>query len=197
MAAQDETRSYQELELWLKLLQYQAPQMQGRRWLLKSVHHFIGRNLATLMKTFPEAAIIMTHRRMEQVIPSLCSVQSMHLRQSGSRSFDQRDMGRRLIEQYQPALADVMALRTQTPAGKFIDVQYRDLLADPIGQFRAIMEGIGLGATPEDLHEVSTWMARNGRETHPPHSYAPEDFGVTAAELRSEFASYHDAFAVK
>ena len=40
-------------------------------------------------------------------------------------------------------------------------------------------------------------MAKNGRETHPPHDYAPEDFGVTGAELADTFRFYHDAFAVK
>ena len=197
MAAHDETRSYRELRLWLQVLQYQAPQYRGRRWLLKSVHHFIGRNLRTMFATFPGTKAIMTHRPMDEVIPSLCSVQSMHIRQSGSSSFDHTEMGRRLAAQYLPALEEMIALRGDMPREKFIDVQYRDLLANPIGEFERVLDAVGLRVTPGDLDAASTWMAQNGRETHPPHDYAPEDFGVTASELANTFRFYHDAFAVK
>ena len=197
MAAQDETRAYQELRLWLQLLQYQSPQNKGRKWLLKSVHHFIGRNLRTMFKTFPNAKAIMTHRRMDEVLPSLCSVQSMHIRQSGTNSFDQAEMGRRLIAQYLPAFEDMLAVRSEVPADRFVDVQYRDLLADPIGQFRRVMQSMGLSARPEDVREATEWMAANGRDTHPRHRYTAEEFGVTGSQLSETFKFYHDAFAVK
>jgi hypothetical protein len=197
MAAADETRAYEELRLWLQLLQYQAPQYRGRRWLLKSVHHFIGRNLRTMFRAFPGTKAIMTHRPMDEVIPSLCSVQSMHIRQSGSPSFDSTEMGRRLAAQYLPAFEEMIAVRGDMPRETFVDVQYRDLLANPIGEFERVLDGIGLRVTAEDLDAARSWMAKNGRETHPPHDYSPQDFGVTAKELESTFRFYHDAFAVK
>jgi hypothetical protein len=197
MAAQDETRAYQELKLWLQVLQYQSPQSAGRKWLLKSVHHFIGRNLRTMFRTFPDATAILTHRRMDEVIPSLCSVQSMHLRQSNASSFDQREMGRRLIAQYLPAFEDMMAVRREMPKDRFVDIHYRSLLADPIGQFRHALQGIGLDVTAQDIEEARTWMAANGRDTHPRHQYSAEEFGVTQEELRNTFKFYHDAFDVR
>jgi Sulfotransferase family len=197
MAAQDETRAYEELRLWLQLLQYQSPQFKERKWLLKSVHHFIGRNLRTMFKTFPGAKAIQTHRRMDQVIPSLCSVQSMHIRQSGSSTFDKTQMGGRLIEQYLPAFQDMMAVREEMPADSFVDLQYRDLLSDPIGQFVRLMQSMGLEATPVDIAEASTWMANNGRDTHPRHEYTAEEFGTSNRQLSETFKFYHDAFGVR
>ena len=197
MAAQDETRAYQDLKIWLQALQYQAPQLAGRKWLLKSVHHFIGRNLRTMFHTFPEATAVMTHRRMDEVIPSLCSVQSMHLRQSEAAGFDQRDMGPRLIAQYLPAFEDMLKVRQEMPQHRFVDLQYRSLLADPIGEFRRILHAIGVKATAQDIHEAETWMAANGRDTHPRHQYAAEEFGVTVEELQRTFKFYHDAFDVR
>jgi hypothetical protein len=196
MAAQDESRAYRELKLWLQVLQYQAPQLAGRKWLLKSVHHFIGRNLRTMFHTFPDATAVMTHRRMDEVIPSLCSVQSMHLRQSGASTFDQRDMGRRLIAQYLPAFEDMMAVRREMPKQRFIDLHYRSLLSDPIDEFRRVLAAMGLHVTPQDAAEAETWMAANGRDTHPRHQYTAEEFGVTQEELRDTFKFYHDAFDV-
>jgi hypothetical protein len=196
MAAQDETRAYQELKLWLKVLQYQSPQNSGRKWLLKSVHHFIGRNLRTMFRTFPDARAIMTHRRMDEVIPSLCSVQSMHLRQSGASSFDQREMGKRLIGQYLPAFEDMIAVRREMPSSRFVDLQYRSLLSNPIGEFCRILESIGVPAAPQDVAAATTWMAANGRDTHPRHRYTPEEFGTSREELSDTFKFYHDAFDV-
>ena len=69
-----------------------------------------------------------------------------------------------------------IALRRDMPRETFIDVQYRDLLANPIGEFERVLDAVGLPVTAEDLDAARTWMAKNGRETHPPHDYAPEDF---------------------
>ena len=35
-------------------------------------------------------------------------------------------------------------------------------------------------------------IAKNGRDTHPPHHYRLEDYGVTAEEVARAFKSYHD-----
>jgi hypothetical protein len=90
-----------------------------------------------------------------------------------------------------------MAVRREIPADRFIDVQYRDLLADPVGQFRRTLGAIGLTVTPQDVLEASTWMASNGRDTHPRHEYTAEEFGVTGRQLEETFKFYHDAFGVK
>jgi len=56
---------------------------------------------------------------------------------------------------------------------------------------------MGLTPTAADLDEATTWMAANGRDTHPPHNYEPEDFGITAEELRETFKFYHDAYNIR
>jgi hypothetical protein len=196
LATQDETRAYEEFKTFLKVLQYKQPYRQGRKWLLKSCHHVLCFNLRTMFKVFPETKAIVTHRRMEKVIPSLSSVQCVHIRASGTDSFDKKEMGARHVAQFEAALREMIEVRKEMPADKFIDVQYSDTVKNPMGTFRHILEGMGLTVTPEDLHEASTWMAANGRDTHPPHNYKPEDFGVTADELSKIFKFYHDEYNV-
>jgi hypothetical protein len=106
-------------------------------------------------------------------------------------------MGPRLVAQFEAAMRDMMIVRQEMPADKFIDVQYRDTVKEPIETFRRIHEGMGLTATAADIHEAATWMAANGRDTHPPHNYRPEDFGITAEGLRETFKFYHDAYNVQ
>jgi hypothetical protein len=196
LVGQDETRSYQEFKRFLQVLQYRQPYRQGRKWILKSIHHTLACKLRTMFETFPETVAIISHRRMDEVIPSLSSIVSTHTRGSGSNSFDRKEMGPRYIAQFVPALKDMMEVRKTMPAQKFIDVHYTDTVSDPIGTFRRLLEGIGLIVTPEDLHEASTWMSKNGRDTHPRHDYKPEDFGVTAKQLQEVFKFYHDAYNI-
>jgi hypothetical protein len=194
MLAQDHTKVFDELKVWLQVLQYQAPNRKGKKWLLKNVSHLMTGNLELMFKTFPGVKCIQTHRPMDESIPSLASVQSVHIRTSGTDSFDKREMGPRLIEQYLHGFDQMMALHRRLPAGSFIDIRYRDLVAEPIVQFRKVIEGMGLVCGAQDIDAASSWMSKNGRGTHPPHNYAPEDFGVTAAQLRETFKFYHDTF---
>jgi hypothetical protein len=195
LQAQDETRSYEEFKLWLKILQYQNPAMKDRRWLLKSVHHFVGCNLRTMFKTYRGVTAILTHRRMDQVIPSLCSVQTMHRKQSGC-DYDVKVAGPRMIQEYLPAFEDLAQVRKEFPANRFVDVHYRETNTKPIDTFRKIMTGMGMTTTDQDIHEATTWMAKNGRDTHPPHKYAAEDFGVTKDQLAETFKAYHDTYDI-
>lgn len=87
-----------------------------------------------------------------------------------------------------------MDVRRKMPPGTFIDIQYRDLISDPIAQFRKMIEGIGLDCGTADIDAAAQWMSKNGRDTHPPHKYAPEDFGVSVQQLSDTFKFYHDAF---
>lgn len=194
MLAQDHTRVYEDFKIWLKVLQYQAPSRKGKKWLLKNMHHPLTCNLRLMFKMFPGAKAIQTHRRMDEAITSLASVQSVHIRTSGSTSFDRTELGPRLIDQYLKATHHMMDVHREMPPGTFIDVQYRDLVSDPLGQFRRMLEGMGLTVGPDDLKAASDWMAKNGRGTHPPHHYKPEDFGLSAEHLVQTFKLYHDKF---
>jgi len=91
----------------------------------------------------------------------------------------------------------MMMVRREMPETRFVDLQYRSLLSDPIGEFRRVLAAIGLKVTAQDIEEATSWMAANGRDTHPRHQYAAEEFGVTRQELRDSFKFYHDAFDVR
>jgi hypothetical protein len=190
---QDHTKSYQELELWLKVLQYNAPDRRGRKWLLKSPHHLLGSGLRPLLRQFPGAKILMTHRSLESVIASYCSIQSLTVR-SYSNAFDPAQSGRHAVALFDSALRNLIAVRAEHGAARFIDVQYRKLLSSPLGEFRRALHGIGLEVTPADEAAAAGWIAANGRDSHPRHSYRLEDYGITAAALQETFRFYSEAF---
>lgn len=65
----DHTHAYEEFKAQLQLLQTQGP---TDRWLLKSPHHIFG--IEALLKVFPDAMIVQTHRDPAKVVPSCCSL---------------------------------------------------------------------------------------------------------------------------
>jgi len=73
---QDQAKAFAELKLWLQYLQYQNPAHRGRKWVIKTAHYSWSGGLREILKTFPNAIAFTTHRNLENVIPSLCSLQS-------------------------------------------------------------------------------------------------------------------------
>jgi hypothetical protein len=190
---QDHSKAYEELKVWLQLFQFTVPARRGKKWLLKSPHHLLSCALQTMMENFPDAKILMTHRAMEKVIPSFCSNQTLTMRDSAG-NFDEKRLGGQAIQMFTEALHNMIAVRRKMPASRFIDIQYQDMMADPIGQFRHAMQLMGLTVGPDDQQAASTWMAQNGRDTHPRHQYMAEDYGITDAQIAATFKFYSDAF---
>ncbi len=191
--AQDHTKAYEELALWLKILQHNAPDRRGKRWFLKSPHHLLGAHLRPMLKAFPGAKAVMTHRTLESVLASYCSLQATTIR-NYSNSFDESKSGAKVIRLFKEALQNMVQVRKEYPADRFIDVQYNDVIAKPLDEFRRTMELMGLTVTAEDEKAASAWMSQNGRDSHPRHKYKPEDYGMSTATLNETFKFYREAF---
>jgi hypothetical protein len=186
---QDQAAVYDELKLWLQVLQYQQPSRRRRKWLLKSGQHAWTGGLRNLMDVFPDAKAIMTHRGLESVIPSQCSLRRMVIRHSSS-NFDLKDLGREFIVQYRDGICDYLALRDELPAHRFVDVQYKDVVAEPMTEYRRGLAAMEIEFSEEDEQAGAAWVAANGRDTHPRHKYTPEEFGTTREELVDTFRFY-------
>jgi hypothetical protein len=134
----------------------------------------------------------MTHRAMQNVIPSFCSNQSVTMRGSAGR-FDARRLGPQAIQMFSEALRNLIAVRRNAPPGRFIDVRYPDMMSDPLGEYRKAMEQMGLRVGPADESAAITWMSQNSRDTHPRHRYQATDYGTTEADIAKAFAFYTEA----
>jgi len=193
MRAQDHTPVYEHLITWLKVLQHQSPARKGKKWILKSPQHLLGGGLRTAMAAFPNAKAIMTHRRLENVVTSYCSMHET-LGPVGSPAMDMKSIGPEWIGHFQAAIKDLVDIRSGPAGGRFIDVQYKQTVSEPIAQFRRVMEEMGLTVTDEDTRAADKWMSDNRRENHPPHHYSAEDYGMTNEQLAEIFRDYHERF---
>jgi hypothetical protein len=186
----DETDAYTHHHDVLQVLQSRAP----GRWSLKSPHH--GLAVRELRAQYPDSHVVVTHRDPATVIASVCS-----LIQSLSSTFSDADHTK-YIAAHWPDVAEVIVTRIaefRDAHGDdgFLDVQYPDLMADPIGVVRAIYEWEGTEYTPEAEASMRAYMDDNEQGKFGRHAYSLEPFGLDAGELTERFAPYVERFGVR
>jgi hypothetical protein len=81
-------------------------------------------------------------------------------------------------------------VRDSLSPGKFIDVDFRDTVSDPVGVVERIYREIGMPMTELARLQISAYLRTHPREGRPKHTYTLEQFGFTEEEIRSRFREY-------
>jgi hypothetical protein len=182
---------YQEFKAQLQLLQLQSP-CAPDRWLLKSPHHLWG--IEALLKVFPDAMIVQTHRDPAKVVPSCCSL-AQTTRGIASSSLDPAIIGRQMIDQLAVGLERTRALRPHIPQDQIIDVHFQDIVADPMGVAALIHDTFGLDFGAAEAG-IASRLAAEVQGRHGDHDYTLEQFGLTLADIEDKFGNYCETFNV-
>ncbi|MEO9139052.1 MAG: sulfotransferase [Jatrophihabitans sp.] len=159
-----------------------------KRWVLKNPSHLFA--LDALLTVYPDALVVQTHRDVRTSLASSCSLSALATAGS-SRRFVGATIGRDQLDLLGRGASTFMAARERHDPGQFFDVQYRDLVADPVGTVHAVYRYFGLEWTDavRCAVEAEDIAGRSGHRT-PSHRYALSDFGLTAAEVDERFADY-------
>ncbi|CAF1492483.1 unnamed protein product, partial [Rotaria sp. Silwood1] len=110
-------------------------------WQLKSPLHTLW--IDSLLKYYPQVSIIMSHRHLDEVIPSACRIflnyNSIYFNANDSQSMKTTfEQAMSLLDIW---IQRIIEFRTQQPPPKNIfDIQYKDLVRDPIGTVRRIYD---------------------------------------------------------
>jgi hypothetical protein len=183
--------AYTDLRTTLKFLQWQEPSRRGKPWVLKAPEHMIAPE--ALLATFPDSKVIVTHRNPVQVLPSLCSMHYTLQRLMVAHP-DRLKIGRANLKFWGPTLEKFTALRERIGAGRFMDIGYRDLLKDPVGEAQKALAGLGMTLDAQGDAAIKSWLAENARDQRASHSYTAEEFGLTEREIENGFANYIGRF---
>lgn len=189
--AQDQTPAYQFLRRCLQFLQWQKRKrgLHGQRWLLKTPHHLLRMDI--LLRVFPGVQVIQTHRDPVQSIPSIASFVDT-LWRIYSEDVDAHAAGRSWSVRMNRGLRHTIAVREGAPPGRFLDVQFLDTVQRPLEVVRKVYAFIGWTLTPEIEALLRAWLAAD-EKAHAgggAHDYGPEQFGLSAEQLRTDFAEY-------
>ena len=191
--AQDHTPGYEYLKLLLQFLQWQKKQtgQQAERWTIKAPHHLHYMDL--VFKVFPDAKVVQSHRDPVETIPSLASMIS-EIWVIYSDLADPVEAGRQWARKFARGMHHTMAVREKLGDERFLDVWFRDTVAEPLETIRKVYDFIGMNFTEEAGAEMRAWQNFNRRELRPAHNYTLDQFGFTESGLKQQFARYRAAF---
>ncbi|SOZ40059.1 sulfotransferase family protein [Cupriavidus neocaledonicus] len=197
LARQDHTEVYACLKTMLQFLQWQKRQRGAKpaqRWVLKTPQHL--HTLEVLLRVFPGAQVVLTHRDPLQTIPSMASM-AHTLWQLYADDPDPATAARQWSEQMRRGTDHAMAVRDAMPADRFLDVRFEDTVRDPFGVAQAVYRFAGMPLTEAARAGMWAWMESNPRNQRAAHAYTPERFGLSEAQLERDFAGYRARHILK
>ncbi len=184
-----------DYQWYLEQLQVMQWYNGNGRYVSKTPFHLFG--LTELLELFPDAAIIHTHRRLDETIPSWLSLISVnHLLHE--KQLVQEDVTQYWLFVWGETLERATAVRQQTDSSRFYDLRYTDLIADPLASVQAIYGHFGYNLTPEAESKMRRWLAEDKKKRPSiPHHYTLAQFGLTRQQIRDSFPTYIAQFDVK
>lgn len=192
LRTQDVTPAYAYMKSLLQLMQWQAGTQPAPRWILKTPAH-LG-HLDILLKTFPDAKIIQTHRDPARTAASYSSMMA-HGHGVFSDAVDARAVAAHWHRKNVAMVDAARCVRAAHPAS-FIDVSYYDVIADPLPQVRRIYEFSGIELTLAAIAAMDAARRDNPQNKHGVHSYALEDFGLSLTQIRQDYGRYREFFGI-
>ena len=168
----------------LQLLQWRTP---ANHWVLKSPHHLF--HLDALLAVFPDACVVHLHREVSKAVASTCSLMTAY-RQINCRSFDRAELGHSVLEDLALGVNRAMKVRRNAEPTCILDLDYRDLVADPKGQVRKICDHFGYAIDERMERSMDGWLNRNRQHKYGVHRYSLEEFGLTGPKVRKRMGEY-------
>lgn len=192
LEAQDLRPSYVAHRRFLQQLQWRC---RGERWALKAPAHLYG--IDALFAVYPDAGVVLTHREPLEVVASAASLHTV-LRSTFSDTVDPVAVGREVTTRWCEGMRRALAVRDggTVPGERFFDVQYTDLVRDPLGVVRRIYAHFDMRLTDAAENRMRRFLAENPKDKHGRHEYTLEQFGLDRDEEWQRYAWYRERFGL-
>jgi hypothetical protein len=163
------------------------------RWTLKSPHHAIA--LEHLTAVYPDARLVLLHRDPVVLTASVCS-----LIRTLSSTFSDADHTAYIADHWPTMLEEsvrrIDAFRDSHPEHPIVDVQYTDLVTNPVSTVRSIYAAVGDELDVAAAEAITQYVDAHPRGQFGAHRYDLAEYGLDAGELAERFAGYTDRYAV-
>ena len=166
-------------------------------WQLKSPQHTLW--LDTLLKYYPAASIIMTHRRLDQVIPSLYSlwVHGFLPYFNEDNITDLNVILKEMVLVYVNIWIDrIIQFHSREPCPQnILDIQYEDLMKNPVGTVRRIYDHFDYLKWSDEFEQaMRTWLIDNPQGKQGRHSYSSTEFNFETSMNKQLYKDYEQLF---
>jgi hypothetical protein len=155
----------------------------GRRYISKNPSH--SPKVKTLHRYYPDAKFINIVRNPLQVIPSTISLYSKHCRTYGDPA-DEYNLQETIIEHSKHWYLYPHQYLKSLPSDQYIQVFYKDLVADPEGTIRRIYRQFNFELSP-DYARVLRAEAEKAKSYKSKHRYSLQKMGLSKKRIEREF----------
>ena len=187
LTKQNPGKSYSDLIEILQSLQWQDSSRKNKSWILKTPGHLM--SLGAVIKYFPMAKIIMTHRDPVSTVPSYCSMESA-LYKMNTNAISDFEIGNYWLDRLSEWLNNFIEVRNSIPDDRFIDINYSDLVEAPEKIGAQVLESIHVNDDILTKEMMENWINANKRENRQKHNYKLSDYGLTSESISNKFKDY-------
>jgi hypothetical protein len=184
--------AYIEHRTQLQIIQLRRPQVG--HWVLKSPLHLYG--VEAILRVFPKARIIFTHRDPTKAVGSLCSFFDYVM---GAAFHDPRTRAAfpvELLKWAKIGLERADQARSTGGSERTHDVYYAELIGDPVAVMQGLYDRLGYEYTPEFDSGIKQWLRQHSQNRHGQHRYSLEDFGLSDDMIDDAFGWYREKFSL-
>jgi hypothetical protein len=177
---------------WQKrFLQYLQGAGPARRWVLKAPDH--APTMEALFSVFPDACIVQTHREPMDVLRSILGLAEV-LHGLYGRAEGAEKRVRRQVRVLAEAMDRLMDFRQMHPEleGRFLDVNYSDLVADPLKTVGRIYRHCNAPLTEQALAAMRRMISHRSR--YPKRRSGKTGRNVLSVEDRRPYQRYCQRF---
>jgi hypothetical protein len=165
-----------------------------RQWVLKTPGYLF--LLDDLLRAYPDASVVFTHRDPAKTMPSTVSTTAM-VQWLRTDQVELDGLAALIGALFADALNTVARRRDDGSIGAACgDVRFSDLMADPVAAIRDAYAAIGRELVPEHAAAIVDYLAAKPKGKHGVHRYEAADWGFDAAALRRDLAPYLTRFQI-
>jgi hypothetical protein len=159
------------------------------RWVLKSPDHVFA--LPALLKVYPDAQLILTHRDPLRVLPSVAHL-TYTLHRLFSNSVDRHHVGAKVLERWAHGAALTAAAAARPNA---LSLSYKDIVKHPIETVRTIYRRFHWELSPLALRRMEQFLRQHPRGGYARNRYELSDYGFSEQGLIERFCGYNARMA--
>ncbi len=186
----DMTSAYEYHKKLLQVLQSKAPGI----WNLKMPSHSVW--VTTLLKVYPDARLIWTHRDPYKTFASSCSLNKFSQNATGAIP-DPIYIGQNATHRLAAHLYGAMAAKDALGDDVIYDLRYADMMKQPIEEMRNLYGWLGEEFTSEIETGMQKWLDDHPKGKHGAHTYSLEEYGLSVEALKPAFGEYVERFKLK
>ena len=194
LMSHDQIAAYEYMVVLMKIISWYRNDPHDKAWILKTPQHM--QDLDALIRVFPNAKLICSHRDPIKCVGSACSMTwNAILRDSDTVTADW--VGQEWFSKTERMLKKTMKIREEmVPIENQYDVQYADIGNDWQQVMQGIYNFLGMTMTEQANTSMQGWIDSNVQHKHGTHKYSLANFGLDRDEVDRRLMFYREHYGI-